>query len=568
MTTRTNFRLRFGALLAAAAFVLVACQTEETRNIIDQQSSQAQQSLVDAKQPPAEQARHYNPLVVTDKVWTGDVALRMHRGMPLPEKFETARGITLISSEPMSLADIAAAVGAQTGIPVRIADLGRAAAPAAGGASASMPIAYEGPLSGLLERISGYFSINWRYDGNSISISRFETKVFVIESLPGSQTMQDATQSSSTGGSSGGGSGGGGGGGGGGSSGGGGGSSGSSTATSSLTQNASYSITIKYWEELTQTVTSMLGGVGTVVPAPSAGTLTVTTTPEVMQTIAKYLEEENKRASRQIAIDVQVYNITLQKSEDFTIAFSTILHRLDNAASISYTGPNAPTSAGGLTGLGTLSIGLINPDHNPKLTDVFGALSAIGDTTQVADFPMTTINNRPVTRRVGRDIAYVASITNSSVGTTATNSIGSSVTPGVINAGFSLALTPRLLDDGRIILQYSLSIIDVSSIVNFCSSGSPTFTDGQVTGCGDSGGDLVQLPTTTDRSFVQQSVLKSGSTLILGGVNENDVTQNLNGEGSPYNYWLGGGASNANTRTMMFIAITPQVIDPPRAEQD
>ena len=40
-----------------------------------------------------------------------------------------------------------------------------------------------------------------------------------------------------------------------------------------------------------------------------------------------------------------------------------------------------------------------------------------------------------------------------------------------------------------------------------------------------------------------------------------------NGVGDPFNWLLGGGTSNQTGRTMVFIAITPQVLDPPQAEQ-
>ena len=78
---------------------------------------------------------------------------------------------------------------------------------------------------------------------------------------------------------------------------------------------------------------------------------------------------------------------------------------------------------------------------------------------------------------------------------------------------------------------------------------------------------MLQEPITTNRSFIQQSVLRSGSTLVIGGVDQENTGQNANGVGDPFNWLLGGGTSNQTGRTMVFIAITPQVLDPPQAEQ-
>ncbi|MFY9288020.1 MAG: hypothetical protein WAO98_05915, partial [Alphaproteobacteria bacterium] len=169
-------------LIILAATFLVGCNDEKTRNLIDQRAAAAQKAM--GEMANYDSPKRYNPLVITDKVWTGNSALRMHRGMPIPTKFEGDKGITLISAEPMTLSEIAGAISAQTGIPVRQTEVGStsggrgaaAAAAAAGGASnaPTMPMAYEGSLSGLMEKVAGNFGVNWRFDGASISISRFE----------------------------------------------------------------------------------------------------------------------------------------------------------------------------------------------------------------------------------------------------------------------------------------------------------------------------------------------------------------------------------------------------------
>ena len=146
----------------------------------------------------------------------------------------------------------------------------------------------------------------------------------------------------------------------------------------------------------------------------------------------------------------------------------------------------------------------------------------------------------------------MASIQNTSLaGGAAGSTVSSTITPGTVRDGFSLQLTPRLLDDGRIMLQYSLSLTDIVDI--------PTFGNAET-------GNAVQLPITSTRVFVQQSMLKSGSTLVLAGVDDEQTAQKAQGVGSPFNFLLGGGSTNATTHSMMFIAITPQVLDVPRSE--
>lgn len=538
---------------------LAGCTDPAMRNQIDRRAEEARRGLELAARPSVPQKR-YNPLVVSDKVWVGNKSTRMHRGMPLPAKYESARGVAVVSSESLELSEIAMAISQQTGIPVHIGESGgksrSALAPASDGKSSSggpsMPLAYEGPLSGLLERVAGYFGVNWRYDGSTIAITRFETRVFQIEALPGTQQVQDGMQddNSSTG-----------------SSGNSGSSSGGSSQQSSITQNSKFTIDLKYWDELGQILQAMLGGTGSVVISPSVGTVTVSTTPQIMRNIGSYIAAENQRLSRQIAINVEVYAVSLSEGMDFSLAFNAALRKITELSTI-YSGASAPTSISGFTGGGTMNVAILNTsDAMLPLNGVFSALSGIGDTTKIAKFPLVTLNNRPVSRRIGKDINYVAQTTTNTTGSGATSAYaGTSLTPGTVHQGFTVQLTPRLLDDGRILLQYSLNIIDLLSMTSF-NSVCGTSTSCSSTGAA-AGSSSIQLPTTANRLFVQQSVLKSGSTLVIGGVDEEDLTQNSQGTGDPFNYALGGGNSSAKTHTMMFFAITPQVLDTVHTERD
>jgi len=542
--------LAFCALLVGVSFGLSGCdQNEKARQTIDQKADEAQQSLDSVKDGRQTKAVSFDPLTVHSKVWGGNTAIRMHRGMPLPARFEDDRGITLVSSAKMSLNDIVSAVSSQTGIPVRISSMTLAAKPgeedsSTGGVMAmgstraeaaeeTMHVSYEGALSGLLDRACARFGVSWRYDGSTITLSKYETKVFMVEALPGSQQinegMQDDTSSSSSGGSSSG-------------------SSSSSSSTSTMTQNSKTTMDIKYWDELASVLNSMIGRDGNVVTSPGMGTVTVTATPDVMSSIADYLAKENKRLSRQIAINVQIYNVSLQQSEDFSVAFTGFLKKLSKFSGMSYTSAAAPSLANTAStfssaNFGTLNIALLNGPNDPTVHagDVFRALSSVGDTSVVAQFPMTTLNNRTVSRRVGTDTAYISEVTQQ---TTSSTSTSTTVTPttSTIHDGFSLQLTPRLLDDGRILLQYSLSLTAINSLQENTTYG-------------------ITLPVTDSRIYVQQSMLRSGQTLIIGGVDQEKVAQNKQGVGSPDNFLLGGGTSSNSVRMMMFMAITPQVMD-------
>jgi type IVB pilus formation R64 PilN family outer membrane protein len=539
--------------------ILTACSTGAVREEVEQKTLRIDQDLERAKEPLP--PLRSNPLTVTDRIWTGAKAVRMNRGLPLPTKLEGARSVSLASSEALSLSSVAEILSAQIGIPVRLGEgaptgqqapsadtprrapsnvspaaAARAASPAASQPMSTesgdgMKIAYEGPLSGLLDQVAANFGVNWSYDGTTIAFSKFETRVFMLEVMPGKGKFSDKI-SDSGGGSSGGS--------GGGSSGG----SSGAASDSSLKQETTLEAELDAWTEITNTVNAILGGTGSSVASPTVGSITVTTTPDVMKNVARYISDQNQRLSRQIAINVDVYTADISNEDNINNQLTAALKTIKP---FSFTGVAAPAFATSQSNFSNLSIGLID-NANVSADSILTAISKISTNVRVAKFPITTLNNVPVTRRVGRDIAFLASAATTTTGTSGTTT--TTLTPGTLREGFSIQLAPRLLSDGRILLQYSLNLVDVIRI--------SSFTSGQST---------VQLPETSSRVFVQQSLLRSGSTLILAGYSQDQTRQNANGLLDPYNILTGGGIGNDKSRSLLLIAITPQELDVPPLEQ-
>ncbi len=543
-----------GVLSVLLVGVLAACTSGAVREEVEHKVQQVEQNIERAKEPiPSLKS---NPLVVTEKIWTGGVAERMRRGLPLPEKYETRRGITLVSASPMGLMEFVSALSAQTNLPIRIASdvtLPPTATPAPAprpgvNVRAVQPptvandtndgdqinLNYEGPMSGLLDQVASHFGVNWRYDGSAITFSKYETRIFLVEALPGKGKYSDKVSGDS---------GGGGGGGSSGSSGGGGG------GTSSLSQEAELQADLDIWAEIGNTINAMLAGTGAAVIAPSMGTITVSTTSDIMKRIARYIGEQNNRLTRQIAINVSVYTADIENEDDFNNQFAAALKTIKP---FSFTGVIAPSfSTGTATDFSKMTVGIINND-NLSASSVLTALSKVTNNVRVAQFPMTTLNNVPITRRVGRDVAFLASAATTTTGTSGATT--TTLTPGTVREGFSLQLTPRLLADGRMLLQYSLNLTDLVSITTFASGTGASATS-------------VQLPVTASRVFVQQSLLRSGSTLVLSGYSQDQTNQNATGTLNPYNFLLGGGIGNNKKKTLLLVTITPQELDVPPLEQ-
>lgn len=486
-----------------------------------------------------------DPLTISDDVWVGNHAVRMRRGQPLPGKFETDSGFALTSASPMSLGSIASQIANSTNIPVRMGDMALSDSGGGGGKSddyikpsdndplsRGMNVYYQGSLSTFLDQVASQFDISWRFDGQTIFLYRYETKTFTIEAMPGKASLDDNfdTGSSSSSGSSGG---------------------SSSSSDQDIKQKNQMQAELDYWKDLEASIKGMLGGQGIVTLMPSSGTITVSAHPDKLQQISRFMEGENNRLGRQVAIDVVVYSVTMRDTDSYGMNLSGVFNNeVINGKNTVFTlgGPTAITDPSALT-QGSLSVALLGNGWNA--TAVPKALSTLGNVAEVTRAPIVTLNNRPASRKITVDRTYAAS-TTAPVKDSGGNVTAGGITPGTVSTGFVLQLLPRILDDGRVLLQYSIKISDLVGDIR-------TFTSGT----GD-GATSIQVPEVNSKIFVQQAVMQNGSTLVLAGFDKNKKTGSAQGIGAATNWLLGGGISNDNNREQIVITISPHQVTPER----
>ena len=229
----------------------------------------------------------------TDDVWVGNQTMRLTRGKPLPRNFDGPNGITLSLAKAVDLPTIAGRITEVTKIPVRVDETTTAGS----GAADSLDIAYEGSLSGLLDQIAAHFGLSWAYDGNSVTLFRYETRTFTVEALPGSLQLNDEFKGDDSS------------------------SSGSSGATDALKQENNNTIDIGYWEELNSALDTLVGEEGEVAISEAVGTVTVSTTPQRMRKVAAFMNGQNQRLSKQVSVNVEVFSVTLTDSDSLRFGF-------------------------------------------------------------------------------------------------------------------------------------------------------------------------------------------------------------------------------------------------------
>lgn len=401
----------------------------------------------------------------------------------------------------------------------------------------SVHISYRsGDLKGLLDTACARFGVFWKYADGSIDFYFTDTRTFQVSAVPGDSSVNAnvVSEASNTGGAQSSGSGGLGGAMTSGTSTGGSSSGVSSNNTSTTAVNSQLSI----FGSLDSAIKAMLSPYGHVVSAPATGSISVTDTPDVLERVARFMEEQNRVMSRQILVNVTVLSVTLSAEDSYGINWNAVYQALGSRFSLT----SAFTS--GLTSATSLGAQVLAPTSRANGTAaMISALSQQGTVRRKTSASVTTLNNQPVPIQVATQQGYLASIS-----TTNTANVGSqtSLTPGTVTTGFNMTLLPHMLDDGTVLMQFytNLSVLDALQTVS--SGGSNPLQ--------------IQTPQIDTRNFLQRVAMKSGETLVISGYEGAADNSTQQGVGKPSNILLGGGYDARRSREAIVILITPLTV--------
>jgi len=521
--------------LAAAGIVGITAACSVSPEMDESMARQAENAL-DLKQKASVPGDPIPDDVVRVKndIWLGDTSTIEFEGQPVPAYLETKDGITLVSNRPITLYEIGNMINKITSISVRYApELEESAIASADknqpamkdiGAqwtdSTKMIVNYKGPISGLLDEVANRFGIWWKYEKNEIYFYKYITKTFVLYSLPTNPSLNVSV-------------------------GGDGGSSASISQSSSVDG-------MDLWSNIQSSISSMIQSDSNLVMDKGNGTITLTATPTDIKRVAKYINEQNQRISKQVAISVKVIQVNVNNDDQYG---------LDLAATFKGRGSISPISASTTTSLdnplSSLTMGISS--HRWSVDAAMHALSEQGQTNLITSGTVTTMNNKPAPIQVVKTQNYISEITKTNSGDS--DSYDISVETEEIETGFTMSVLPRILDHGRIMMFFNLTLSDLLSLdsVSISSGSSSDSADG------DSSGDseYIQNPVIETRGFTQEVAMKSGDTLILAGYERVEDTTDKKGVGTPQNNLLGGSSTATKDRTILVIMLTPVVLESP-----
>jgi type IVB pilus formation R64 PilN family outer membrane protein len=390
-------------------------------------------------------------------------------------------------------------------------------------ATHSVRITYtSGDLKGLLDMASARFGVYWKYVDGTIQFFHTDSRSFQISAIPGDSSLTASVTSgaTSTGGVA--------------TTAGAGGAAGSAAGgvSSVNSQNTAVASQLSVYSSIEKSINAMLSSHGKVVASPATGTITVVDTPDALDRIATFVENENKALARQVVINVTVLSVNLSDHDEYGINWDLVYRNLSSRYGIRNTVAASPASVGFAAGILSTS-----GSKFAGSSLLINALSEQGKVRRQTTASVVTLNNQPVPVQVAKQTSYLASSQ-----TTVTALVGSTTTlmPGTVTSGFNMSILPHVLANGTVMLQFSTDISSLRAIRTVSSNGTS-----------------IESPEMDTRNFMQRVAMKSNETLIISGFEQSDENLSRSGAGRPNNYVFGGGFQARADKEVIVILITP-----------
>ena len=503
--------------LASVPMLLSACLPDKYDNI--KRTIQVERAETDAAlremKPTGEQR---GVLMVDHTPWFGSHSVAMQNGDPLPSEFLRQDSIVVTFDGPKSVRETAALVQSATGIRIIVSEGGSGDGTFSRGAEGTFtPVngvevsggrtVWQGRLNDILNQLADSYDADWTYKNGNIYLSQEVTRTFMLHALASDIDFSGSIQSGT-----------------------------GSASTAAPEIGISSEATLAIWEQIEESIDSILEGRGRASYAPAMGTITVTGAPLAVKEVEEFLNIQNAQRLRRIAVSVRVVNVTIEDTNNIGLEIQSLIERAIGDRPFQFDG-----LAGGLTA------GVLNAAPagvtNDQVSAIVSALERERRVLSAQSGSIVTLSDQPAPLQIGRQISYLER-------TSAVSGAGSSDTislePGTIDVGLTMNILPRVIQKDRVMLRLALSITDADR--NF-----PTF--------GTTGANAVeiQLPEVETSGFLQNAVLRSGETLVLAGFERNESSRDDQGvPGAPL--LLGGSSDFNKSREVTVLFITSQIL--------
>lgn len=552
----SKFNIKPTLLLLAGSSVLTGCTgLMEAREINKEAEKQSKAGIEKGSQlatSSASTTQNTNSASTfgrATKNWVDPVPLpRAESKAELPALFN--KNISMTMPGTINAVEILSEMQRSTGVKFKLSNdiydnntnvgqiLGSTSTPSSGNAVKPLLIpdfVFKGSLENALDLLASKANVSWKWTGTEVEVYRFETKTYNISSLAGqTNTMSNVTLNGNQGDSSGGSSGGGG-------------ASASAGASTGAQQKAAVQRSSKLttWDEIKPFILAQMSSTGKVAILESAGAVTIKDTPQAHKRIQKAIDDINGILTRQVYLNVDIFAIKAENGDNFVFSPDALFTSLTG-----FFGISGPTASKTLANASTISAGVLSGPW-AGTTAFLQALSTMGNASLINQFTITTLSGQPapISSSISRGYVKTQEVTVSGNPTTTQVSIE---TDSAIE-GVNMSVTPKVENNGNILLEYSLNINEILclDIVGVCAQ--------EFKPEGSTIPNKIGLPVTQGKSFLQRAQLRSGQTLLVSGFKQRVGNQQNSGVGSPYNPLFGSTQIAGATIQYLVVTITPYI---------
>jgi len=396
---------------------------------------------------------------------------------------------------------------------------------------------YDLPLHQAMSLMLDSNNYYWRTKNDLIHVASEETRQFSVDYLrlsrtgTGTSTAKVSSGSATSGGNSSGS------------------GSGSGGDTDAGTIVIGHKDEIDFWKELEIQIDELLSAEGRVVINSLSGTIQVTDQHKYVEGVAIYLDHLNRAIHRQVDIEVQILEVTLNDSQALGINWSRLAAAANLGKNLDFNiGGIIESPAGGISALpAVLNIAASNISANGdnRLSAIVNALEEQGSVEIVSQPHVRTMNNQTSLIKVGTDRTFFRK--EQQTDSTSAGSISTSTdVPQVVTEGVVLSITPQISENGWVIM-------DISPVVTRVSSVSTVENDNGVIQSSAPNLDVSQV-TSMIRG-------KSGDTVVVGGLIQTlDSHTRRNVPGFKFMRALVGGQYRAIQRKELVMLLTPTIV--------
>ena len=297
------------------------------------------------------------------------------------------------------------------------------------------------------------------------------------------------------------------------------------------------------WISLIDSIKKILGQEAVVSSNQKLGLISAIGNPIKMRRADRWIEKVIESSNKQIHLKVSVLDVSVDEAVGSGIDWSIISEGVNGKFKIGNSSPQSMDGAGALT-IGTLS-GEKLKQGEIGASFLVNLLRKQGNVKVQNQPNLTVVNGKTAYISTGNAFSYTAKLDSTS------DQNGNVVVTADIKrmkVGVDLLVTPKILEDGRIVITV---VPIISSLINLENIDVGTGASRQ----------KIQNPRTTLQKLSTQAIVKSGGTIHLGGLIAERVKETAkNLPNGKFNFLFDSSQKEMERREIV-VLITPTTID-------